>query len=759
MASITSYFNKKKTPEIVTESINASNQVQVTVVEDNSNSERCSLPCCRLSSPDPHRLQIDKECTARTYGKRKRYFQNDWLDKFSWLVLCKTDNRAFCQACRYASNSKMVNFSTHYRDQFINVGFSDWKDGLSKLSGHNKSDYHKQAVMSIAHQSKSIPVNQLVSKAQQKVHEDRRSCFIEMVNSIRFLVRQGIALRNKKNENSNLIQLLKLSSNPNMKKYLKENNYLSHDITSEIIKEMYRTVLENILAQIKGANFFAIVIDETRDISGIEQLSVVIRWVSQDYIVYEDIIGFHQADVCNAESLVKIIKTALLSVGLDIKQLRGQTYDGASVLQGHKSGVAKQILSLNQKALSTHCLNHNLNLVLQEAASKNTIVNGAFTAVQSVCSVIRASPKRLAYFRSIQLQSPPGDMPVHATSLKPLCETRWTCRTASLTSILNNYEVILETLEKVSNEGGPSKAAREAPQLISYLEKFGTVFGLRMSLTLFSAVEDMATQLQSKSLDASLVKTVKNGLIRYLQDLRSETHFLEIFKTATEMCEDLGLQLPVLPRRKRMPKRLEDYVGVRNPDHGCETPEDFYKGHFYSVIDLMVEKIEDRFNQDTLNYLIELEDLVISAANGNDFTLSDKFKVIVDGDVEISKLNSELTLLAAYTKEVKPSVKEVTSVQTVLDVMKEGKLNKVFSELHTLLRLYLTIPLSNASAERSFSALRRIKTYLRSTLTQEHLNHYLILHAHRELLDMVHTSETAAVVMKQNERRKGYFGY
>ena len=173
----------------------------------------------------------------------------------------------------------------------------------------------------------------------------------------------------------------------------------------------------------------------------------------------------------------------------------------------------------------------------------------------------------------------------------------------------------------------------------------------------------------------------------------------------------------------------------------------------------MVEKIEDRFNQDTLNYLIELEDLVISAANGNDFTLSDKFKVIVDGDVEISKLNSELTLLAAYTKEVKPSVKEVTSVQTVLDVMKEGKLNKVFSELHTLLRLYLTIPLSNASAERSFSALRRIKTYLRSTLTQEHLNHYLILHAHRELLDMVHTSETAAVVMKQNERRKGYFGY
>ena len=118
---------------------------------------------------------------------------------------------------------------------------------------------------------------------------------------------------------------------------------------------------------------------------------VVIRWVGGDLIDYEDLIGMHQADKCDANSIVKILKTVLLSMNLDIMQFRGQTYDGASVLQGHKNGVAKQILTINPKALSTNCLNHNLNLILQEAASTNLIAAGAFSTVQSVCSIIRAS--------------------------------------------------------------------------------------------------------------------------------------------------------------------------------------------------------------------------------------------------------------------------------------------------------------------------------------------------------------------------------
>ena len=57
------------------------------------------------------------------------------------------------------------------------------------------------------------------------------------------------------------------------------------------------------------------------------------------------------------------------------------------------------------------------------------------------------------------------------------------------------------------------------------------------------------------------------------------------------------------------------------------------------------------------------------------------------------------------------------------------------SEVCILLKLVLVAPATNAVSERSTSALRRVKTYLRSTMTQERLNHLLLLHVHTERTD------------------------
>ena len=56
-----------------------------------------------------------------------------------------------------------------------------------------------------------------------------------------------------------------------------------------------------------------------------------------------------------------------------------------------------------------------------------------------------------------------------------------------------------------------------------------------------------------------------------------------------------------------------------------------------------------------------------------------------------------------------------------------------FSEICTLLKLTMVIPANNAVSERSASALHRVKTHLRSTMTQSHLNHLLILHCHKDM--------------------------
>ena len=48
-------------------------------------------------------------------------------------------------------------------------------------------------------------------------------------------------------------------------------------------------------------------------------------------------------------------------------------------------------------------------------------------------------------------------------------------------------------------------------------------------------------------------------------------------------------------------------------------------------------------------------------------------------------------------------------------------------DLFSPVRAALTIPVSSASAERSFSALKRIKTYLRSTMNEDCLTHPSII--------------------------------
>ena len=45
------------------------------------------------------------------------------------------------------------------------------------------------------------------------------------------------------------------------------------------------------------------------------------------------------------------------------------------------------------------------------------------------------------------------------------------------------------------------------------------------------------------------------------------------------------------------------------------------------------------------------------------------------------------------------------------------------------------MPATNAVSERSASALRRVKTYLRTTMHQDRFNHLMILHIHKDAVD------------------------
>ena len=78
-------------------------------------------------------------------------------------------------------------------------------------------------------------------------------------------------------------------------------------------------------------------------------------------------------------------------------------------------------------------------------------------------------------------------------------------------------------------------------------------------------------------------------------------------------------------------------------------------------------------------------------------------------------------------------ITKVTNVRTMHSVMADILLGKeTFSEVLQLVKISYTIPVTSSTAERSFSALRRLKTFLRITMTQSRLNHAMTLHVHME---------------------------
>ena len=83
---------------------------------------------------------------------------------------------------------------------------------------------------------------------------------------------------------------------------------------------------------------------------------------------------------------------------------------------------------------------------------------------------------------------------------------------------------------------------------------------------------------------------------------------------------------------------------------------------------------------------------------------------------------------------------------------------EMLTEIDKLLRIYFTFPVTSATAERSFSSLRRLKTYLRSTMDNCKLNNLFLMYIHDDRTDKLDLLEVAKTFASSNQRRLNYFG-
>ena len=106
-----------------------------------------------------------------------------------------------------------------------------------------------------------------------------------------------------------------------------------------------------------------------------------------------------------------------------------------------------------------------------------------------------------------------------------------------------------------------------------------------------------------------------------------------------------------------------------------------------------------------------------------DFALGNinQLKDIYAVDVDFENLHGELKLLNGIIKQRLPEVKKVTSVDTITSLFCNDEVTVQMNlALSNVLRLqiYLLAPMSAASGERTYSSQRRVKIYLRSTMTE-----------------------------------------
>jgi len=239
----------------------------------------------------------------------------------------------------------------------------------------------------------------------------------------------------------------------------------------------------------------------------------------------------YEVSDASASSLSAVIQDVLVRFGLSVSNLRGQGYDGCSVMAGRDNGVAARIKQLESRAVFVHCAAHSMNLAIQEAASAVAMIRDCLSLVHDLVIFFKNSPTRNRVLQGISVHN-------SATSLKPLCPTRWSVRAASVSSVLGNCERVLAALTEIARTKHDESGSK-ASGLLRSLERFKTFFSLRVALLVFELVDDCNTSLQSKSLTLAAAKSVATTAVSALKSMRCDNKFASIFGEVMKEASEL----------------------------------------------------------------------------------------------------------------------------------------------------------------------------------------------------------------------------
>ena len=225
----------------------------------------------------------------------------------------------------------------------------------------------------------------------------------------------------------------------------------------------------------------------------------------------------------------------------------------------------------------------------------------------------------------------------------------------------------------------------------------------------------------------------------------------------TQRATSSGIDDPQLPCCTKRTRRYDD--GHSEGDFHS-TSKAYFRQSYYEAIDLVVGCIENRFDQPGYRICRTLESLLLKVFKQDD--IADNLEAILSfykDDLDNELLPVQFETFGTYFQQTQgDSVSNISvfDVKSCFLSLSHG-LRLLLSQVEKLLRLIFVMPSTNATSERSFSALRRLKSYLRTTMSQERLNFLMLLYVHKDRTDALDLKRVLNDFVDESVHRLGIF--